>query len=66
MQWQDAYAEAGTDSDEEPPFPKMLDGDDCMLGPYVPTEIATVQKVTLSANEEPPNTTGPWRRCHGT
>ena len=45
MDWKDSYRDA-ENSDEEDPFPKMLDSDaDSILGPYVATELATVEKV---------------------
>ena len=46
MQWQDVFNYSGTESDEEPPFPKMIDGEaECLLGPFVPTEVDTVEEV---------------------
>jgi hypothetical protein len=46
MQWQGVFGGSGTDSDEEPPFPKMIDGEaECLLGPFVPTEVDTIEKV---------------------
>ena len=43
--WRDHYKDA-QNSDDNDPFPKMLDGeDDSILGPYVATEIATVENV---------------------
>lgn len=46
MQWQSVFTGGGTDSEDEPPFPKMIDGEDeCLLGPFVATEVDTVEKV---------------------
>ena len=45
MDWKDSYGDA-EDSDEDDPFPKMLDSDvDGILGPYVATELTIVEKV---------------------
>ena len=45
MDWRDSYRDA-EDSDEDDPFPKMLESDaDSILGPYVATELSTVEKV---------------------
>ena len=45
MDWKDSYRDA-ENSDEDDPFPKMLESDvGSILGPYVATELATVEKV---------------------
>ena len=45
MDWKDSYGDAAN-SDEDDPFPKMLDSDvDSILGPYVATELSTVENV---------------------
>ena len=47
MLWQEAYGADGTG--EEDPLPKMIgDEDPALLGPYVPTEIDTLEKVRLT------------------
>lgn len=53
MDWKDSYGDP-ENSDDEDPFPKMLESDvDSILGPYVATELDTVQKVNAPTKEFP-------------